>query len=126
MRHSLHAHIVYLENLIQDVRNRLTRPGLAPAEVEDLQLQLTLAESALEHYRRAYELELSASGSPPPDSSEGTSSGGNANGAEKQDPKKRSGLAAALAAGATKRVRRNPRAYIAFKPVGLNLRARLP
>jgi hypothetical protein len=122
MRHSLHAHIVYLENLIQDVRNRLTRPALGPAEVEDLQLQLTLAESALDHYRRAYELELSASGSTPPDTSADTNSGGNANGTDKQDPKKRSGLAA----GATKRARRNPRAYIVLNPVGLNLRARLP
>lgn len=66
MRDSLHEHVVYLENSIQDVRNRLTHPDLTPEAVEDLQLQLTLAESALAHYRQAYALELSASGSEPP------------------------------------------------------------
>ena len=66
MRHSLRAHIVYLENTIQSVREHLTKPGLKVDEVEDLELQLTLAESALDHYRQAYALELSVSRPDPP------------------------------------------------------------
>jgi len=67
MRHSLHSHIIYLENTIQDLRNRLTRAHLGVEEFEDLQLQLATAESAITHYRQAYALELSVSGSEPPD-----------------------------------------------------------
>ncbi len=66
MRHTLRAHIVYLENTIQSVREHLTKPGLKVDEVEDFELQLTLAESALEHYHKAYELELSVSIPEPP------------------------------------------------------------
>jgi len=66
MRHSLHSHIIYLENAIQDIRNSLTRAHLGVEEFEDLQLQLATAESALAHYRQAYELELNVAGSEPP------------------------------------------------------------
>jgi hypothetical protein len=65
MRHSLHSHIIYLEKTIQDLKNRLTSLRLSPDEVLDLELQLTLAESALKYYREAYTLELSISGSEP-------------------------------------------------------------
>lgn len=72
MRHSLHSHIIYLENTIQDMRNRLTRRGLPVEEVEDLELQLSLAESALTYYRQGYALELAVTGAePPPASAEG-------------------------------------------------------
>jgi len=70
MRHSLHDHILYLENTIQSHRDRLTKPGLSRDEVLDLELQLTLAESALEHYRQAYALELSVSRTEPPNHSD--------------------------------------------------------
>ncbi|MGB0063544.1 MAG: hypothetical protein WBP85_03790 [Terracidiphilus sp.] len=66
MRHSFRAHIVYLENTIQSVREHLTKRGLKVDEVEDLELQLTLAESALEHYHKAYALELTISSANPP------------------------------------------------------------
>lgn len=66
MRHSLRAHILYLENTIRSVQERLNASCLSDEEVDDLKLQLTLAESALEHYRQAYELELSVSGPEPP------------------------------------------------------------
>jgi hypothetical protein len=52
MRHSLRTHIIFLENTIQNLRNRLTRPGLSIEEVEDIELQLSTSESALDHYRR--------------------------------------------------------------------------
>lgn len=67
MRHTLRAHILYLENTIRSVRERLGKPRLEPDEIRDLELQLALAESALEHYRQAYELELSVSGPEPPE-----------------------------------------------------------
>ena len=66
MRHSLRAHILYLENTIRSVQERLNATCLSDEEVDDLKLQLALAESALEHYRQAYELELSVSGPEPP------------------------------------------------------------
>lgn len=74
MRDSLHEHIVFLENSIQDVKNQLTRPGLTAQEYEDLQLRMATAESALEHYRYAYSTELSLAGQEPP--SQPNSSGG--------------------------------------------------
>ena len=66
MRQSLHEHIIHLENTIQDMRNRLTRRGLPVEEIEDIELQLSLAESALAYYRQGYALELSVAGSEPP------------------------------------------------------------
>jgi hypothetical protein len=71
MRHTLRAHILYLETTIQTVRDRLTKPRLSLDEVQDLELQLSLAESALEHYRQAYELELSVIGPEPPERPDG-------------------------------------------------------
>lgn len=77
MRHSLQSHITYLEKLITEVGDRLTQPGLTVEEVEDLRLQLFSAQGALEHYRQAYALELSAAGSEPqPSSGDGKSSNG--------------------------------------------------
>lgn len=71
----------YLQNSIQDVKNRLSREDLTAEEVEDLQLQLALGESALEHYRQAYELELNFAGSEPPNpSADGQKNGGSKSG----------------------------------------------
>ena len=69
MRHTLHSHIIYLENKIQALRDRLTRRHVSPAELHDLEQQISLAELALERYREAYLLELSISNPEPPDSS---------------------------------------------------------
>jgi hypothetical protein len=66
MRHSLHSHLVYLENAIQDFRNQLTGAHLSVEILEDIELQLATAESALTHYRQAFALESSVSGSEPP------------------------------------------------------------
>jgi hypothetical protein len=104
MRHSLHAHIIYLENSIQDVKNRLTRPSLTPEEVEDLHLQLTLAESALEHYRQAYALELSFAGAEPPTSPEGCASQGGSEEARRAKGGKENGGVASVEADARKRI----------------------
>jgi hypothetical protein len=92
MRHSLHSHIIYLENTIQDLKNRLTRVHLCIEEFEDLQLQLATAESALTHYRQAYELELSVAGSEPPSQPDGAKSDGGADRPEISKPEKKNGL----------------------------------
>lgn len=79
MRHSLRAHILYLEGIVQYARERLTAHHLSEEELEDFRLQLTLAESALEHYRRAYELELSVSGPESPGHPDSESGSGRGN-----------------------------------------------
>lgn len=76
MRQSLRAHVLYLDNTIRELQRRLAAPDMPAGELEDLQLQLTLAQSAVEYYRRAYELELSVSGSEPPSISGGSGGGG--------------------------------------------------
>ena len=109
MRHSLKSHIIYLENTIQDVRSRLARPDLSIDETQDLDLQLTLAESALTHYRQAYELELNVSGSEPPDQPGSKSGGGKTGGAENSTPeKKKEGLAGIEVRGKRAVRRRTP------------------
>jgi len=92
MRHSLHAHILYLENTIRSVQERLGKPRLTPDEIDDLELQLTLAESALEHYRQAYELELSVSGPEPPERPDARSKGGKGEEETPNPDKKKDGL----------------------------------
>ena len=92
MRHSLHSHIIYLENTIQEIRNRLTRAQLDVEEFEDLQLQLATAESALTHYRQAYLLELSVSGPEPPDQPGAKDNGGAGRPGNLNTEKKKDGL----------------------------------
>ncbi len=108
MRHSLHSHIIYLEKAIQDVRNRLAAPGLNLDEIQDLELQLTLANGALKHYREAYALELSVSVSEPPLNEPGSKSGGAAGNAGTQPPRKKDGLVGRLALARTLGRRRTP------------------
>lgn len=66
MLNPLLSHMKYLENTIQDLKRRLDSPGLTIEQVEDIELQLSLSEGALDHYRKAYELELKVAGSEPP------------------------------------------------------------
>ena len=92
MRHSLREHIIYLENTITSVQNRLAKRGLSVDEVQDLQLQLTLAESALGHYHKAYELEQSVAGPEPPTRPDAESKGGAGNAKNRNGEKKKEGL----------------------------------
>ena len=62
MRHSLHSHILYLENRIQFLRDRLTMRHFDAAELQEIERQLVSAELALVRYQEAYALEISASG----------------------------------------------------------------
>lgn len=93
MRHSLHSHVVYLENTVQDLRNRLTG-HLSPEESEDLTLLLVQAESALEHYRKAYELETGVSGPEPPNRPVSNESNSNTSGEAGPGSKKKTGAGA--------------------------------
>jgi hypothetical protein len=67
---------MYLESTIRSIRDRLGKPVLTIDEIQDLELQLTLAESALEHYRQAYALELTVAGPEPPHNSHPESESG--------------------------------------------------
>lgn len=95
MRHSLRAHIVYLENTITSVQNRLAKRGLSVDEVQDLQLQLTLAESALDHYHKAYELEQSVAGPEPPTRGDTESNAGAGSPKSGNGERKKEGLSGA-------------------------------
>jgi hypothetical protein len=117
MRHTLHSHIIYLENSIQDVKNRLTQPNLTEEEIEDLHLQLTLAESALEHYRQAYTLELSLAGPEPPGQPAGGESNGGSQGPEKSNQEKKNDGLVAIGKGVRKRIIRTDRKRVAESPL---------
>ena len=120
MRHSLKAHLVYLENRIQDASNRLARPDLTIDEIQDLELQLTLAQSALTHYRKAYELELNVSGSEPPDQPGSKSGGGGEKGdAKNSNPPKKKESLAGIGVRAKRTVRRrSPMTFKVGRPNG--------
>lgn len=94
MRHSLHSHIIYLENKLQALRDRLTRRNVSPEELRDLEQQISLAELALERYREAYLLELSVSNPEPPDSSGTNPDHGAENPGDSQSEGKQKGRAA--------------------------------
>lgn len=101
MRHSLQSHLVYLENAIQVLKNRLTLAGLTAAEAEDIELQLAQAEGALAHYREAYELEVRLS--EPPSSPAGNQENGGFAGREGSKSGKPKGGLTVLGARARKR-----------------------
>jgi hypothetical protein len=65
-------------------------------EIEDIELQLSLSESALDHYRQAYALKLKTAGSEPPTLPIGTGGkDGGQRGEKSSAKKKREGLVAA-------------------------------
>jgi hypothetical protein len=109
MQTPLQSHIKFLENTIQNLKNRMTGPGLSVEELEDIELQLSLSESALDHYRQAYELELEISGSEPPNRPAGAEDGGGSQNLDSSNPTKKKGGLVAV------RVRIHQRAC---KPVG--------
>ncbi len=96
MRHSLHSHIIYLENRIQTLRDRLTTGRVSADEIGEIEQQLTNCEIALEHYREAYALELSLSAPEMPDGATGEAGGAGAPG--KSDAEKKKGGLTVVAA----------------------------
>ncbi len=57
MQNTLQAHILHLEHKIQESRDQLTNPALTPAERTRMQSEMEIAELALNHYVKAFELE---------------------------------------------------------------------
>lgn len=94
MRHSLHSHIIHLENTIQRLTDRLTLPHLSQEEREGLEVQIAMAERALERYREAYELELRVADPEPPNRPGAESGGATGNSQTGKPPRKKEGLAA--------------------------------
>ena len=114
MRHSLHSHLLHLENAVQFLRDRLTGT-LTAEERERLLVQLSTAELSLAHYREAYALELSVSG---PEPSGNTGSGSSSN----SGTEGRSGPRGKNDTGGARHVRMRPRARFHR----LRVRSRLP
>jgi hypothetical protein len=83
---------MYLESTIGSIRDRLGKPALTIDEIQDLELQLTLAESALEHYRQAYALELTVAGPEPPDNSDPESESSASVPEQRKSERKKGGL----------------------------------
>lgn len=109
MRHSLHSHIIYLEEKIQSLTDRLTEPHLTDDETQGLKAQIFHAIHALEHYRQAYALELSVSTPEPPQGPATNSNGGSHSPGNSKSENKKGDLA-----GAAARVRKKARA--AYSP----------
>lgn len=98
MRHTLHSHIIYLENMIQSLSDRLTGSRLTAEDREGVESQMYHAQLALEHYRKAYAYELSASSPEAPGSPGTKPEGENGNPTNsKRGNKKKDGLAALAA-----------------------------
>lgn len=57
MRRTLHEHIIFLEQKLQELGDHLTRPGLSRVERESITRETEIAKDALQHFRKAYELE---------------------------------------------------------------------
>jgi len=57
MQLPLHEHISYLERRVQTLKTALADADHSAAEKMDLRIDLDLAERALSHFRRAFELE---------------------------------------------------------------------
>ena len=57
MLRSLRDHIVELQLRIQTLRDKLTLPNLTEAERASINSQIQLADLALSHYMKAFELE---------------------------------------------------------------------
>lgn len=56
MQENLHDHIIFIEEKIQTICDQLTHPNLTAHERERCEAELRVAETALAHYRLAFEL----------------------------------------------------------------------
>lgn len=57
MQDKLHDHLIFLEEKIQAVSDQLTSPRLSAQERDRYETELRIAETALAHYRAAYDAE---------------------------------------------------------------------
>ncbi|MGA7885139.1 MAG: hypothetical protein WCA44_05305 [Acidobacteriaceae bacterium] len=57
MQHPLHAHVAFLQRKIQSLEAQFDEPGRTPDERRVIRADLRVAQLALVHYQKAYELE---------------------------------------------------------------------
>jgi hypothetical protein len=57
MQRPLSEHIAYLERKVEAIRRALSDPDLGDLEKADLRLDLDMAERALAHFHKAFDLE---------------------------------------------------------------------
>lgn len=57
MDRTLYDHVLYLEEKIQALRAELTEPRRVSRDYERIEAELNAAETALAHYRAAFNLE---------------------------------------------------------------------
>ena len=57
MQQTLHQHFIFLEEKLLSLRDQVTDPSHSPADMERIQNEINVAETALAHYRAALDLE---------------------------------------------------------------------
>jgi hypothetical protein len=62
MQRTLREHIDYLEQKIEALKREIDEPGKSAHDVEQVSIDLGIAERSLAHFQKAYELELKLSG----------------------------------------------------------------
>jgi hypothetical protein len=61
MQRTLREHIDYLEQKIETLQSELEQAGKSPHNLNEIEIDIGIAERSLMHFRKAYELELRVS-----------------------------------------------------------------
>jgi hypothetical protein len=61
MQRTLREHIDYLEQKIEALKREMDEPGKSPHDIDEVSIDIGIAERSLTHFRKAYELELKLS-----------------------------------------------------------------
>lgn len=61
MQRTLREHIDYLEQKIEALKKELEQPGKSLSAVNEIGIDIGIAERSLVHFRKAFELELKLS-----------------------------------------------------------------
>lgn len=61
MQRTLSEHITYLEQRIESLKREVDEPGKSPNEIDQISIDIGIAERSLVHFKKAYELELKLS-----------------------------------------------------------------
>ena len=63
MDNPLRSHLIFLNERLQELADSFTRP-ITPREHDSIAAQVALAQQALDHYRRAFEIEYATPATP--------------------------------------------------------------